>query len=64
MTVLVIVEGDAVTVTVGTALVPVTSFVVVWKNQILSLGCKKDRPRCVLAGSRECWVNYASNLGY
>lgn len=42
MTVLVIVEGEAVTVTVGTALVPVTSFVVVWRDQTFSLCCTKD----------------------
>ena len=64
MTVLAIVEGEAVTVTVGTALVLVTSCVVVWRDQRFSLGCSKDRPRCVLAGSRKTLKVYASNVEF
>ena len=64
MTVLVIVEGDAVTVTVGTALVPVTSFVVVWRDQTFSLDCSRNRPKCVPARSRKTLKVYTSNLEY
>lgn len=60
MTVLVIVEGDAATVTVGTALVPVMSFVVVWRDQKFSRGEKRFKylyvgSRVFKAGKQSNW---------
>lgn len=50
---LVIVNAEAVTVTVGTALVRVTNCVVVWRDQAVSLDCSKGRPTGHPGNSRE-----------
>ena len=52
MMLLVILHAEAVTVTVGTALVRLTNCVVVWRDRAVSLGCSKGGPSGHLGNSR------------
>ena len=53
MMLLVIVDAEAVTVTVGTALVRVTNCVIVWKDRAISLACAEGGPSGHLENFRE-----------